>query len=82
MKNKLNEKALGYAAAIVSAIFMLILSILGKFNVYSGATDMMQEMHMFYSLSPLGMISGMIEAAIISFVIIYLFGIFYNNLNK
>jgi len=66
---QLSPMALGCASAIVSAVIMLLLGILGNLGIYSGAVSMMQEMHMFFSLSLGGIILGMIEAAIISFVV-------------
>jgi len=74
----LNALALGYAGAIISAICMLLLGILGNMGLYTGAVAMMSEWHMFFSLSIGGIIGGMIEAAIISFVILYAFAIVYN----
>lgn len=76
---KLNALALGYAAAIVAAVIMLLLGILGNLGIYTGAVDMMRQWHMFFSLSIVGIIAGMIEAAVISFVFVYIFGWFYNR---
>lgn len=77
---KLNALALGYTGAIISGVLMLLLSLLGKLGFYSGAVMHMAEWHMFYSLSLLGIIGGIIEAAIISFVFFYIFAIVYNML--
>lgn len=77
---RLNILALGYAAAIVSAVVMLLLGILGNLGIYRGAVEMMKEWHMFFSLSPAGIIGGMIEAAVISFVFACFFGWVYNKL--
>lgn len=77
---KLNALALGYAAAIVAAAIMLLLGILGNLGIYVGAVDMMRQWHMFFSLSIGGIIAGMVEAAIISFVLVYIFGWLYNKL--
>lgn len=81
MKN-LNELNFGFAGAIISAICMLLLGILGIWNVgiYTGAVNMMQNTHMFFSLSVGGIILGMIEVAIIGFVSLYLFALIYNKL--
>lgn len=78
-KAKLNSLALGYAAAILAAIIMLLLGILGNIGVYTGAVDMMAQWHVFFSLSIGGIIAGMVEAAIITFVFVYLFGFIYNK---
>lgn len=78
-KTRLNAVAVGYAAAIVSAVGMLLLGILGNSGMYAGAAGMMQQAHMFFSLSMVGIITGMIEAAVISFVVGYSFGWLYNK---
>lgn len=74
----LHATYLGYAGAVVSAIIMLALGILGNLGIYTGAVAMMQEWHLFFSLSVMGIIGGMIESAIVSFVILYLFALIYN----
>ena len=78
-KAKLNSLALGYAAAILAAIIMLLLGILGNIGVYTGAVDMMQQWHIFFSLSIGGIIAGMVEGAVATFVFVYLFGFIYNK---
>jgi hypothetical protein len=80
MNDKMNAFAFGAAAAIVAAIGMLLLGILGNLGIYSGAVSMMSQWHMFFSLTPLGILSGMIEAAVITFVFIYILGLIYNKL--
>jgi hypothetical protein len=79
MAEKLNELALGYAGAIVSAACMLLLGLLGSIGLYMGAVGMMSQWHMFFSLDIVGIITGMIEAAIIGFVFLYAFGWVYNK---
>lgn len=78
-KTGFNVLALGYAGAIVAAICMLLLSILAKLGIYTRAAVQMQKWHMFYSLSIGGIITGIIEAAIIFFIFLYLFGWVYNK---
>ncbi len=78
-KAKLNSLALGGAGAILAAVIMLLLGILGNIGVYTGAVDMMQQWHMFFSLSIGGIIAGIIEGAVVSFVFVYLFGLIYNK---
>jgi hypothetical protein len=75
---KLNAIALGLAAAIIAAAGMLLLGILGNLGIYMVAVRMMEEWHMFFNLTPLGIIGGMIEAAIISFIFVYAFGWVYH----
>ena len=74
----LNALALGYAGAIVSAACMLLLGVLMNLGLYTGAGMMMREWHMFFSPSFGGILGGMLEAAIISFVILYTFALVYN----
>lgn len=76
---KLNSLALGYAAAIIAAVCMLLLGILGNLEVYTGAVEMMQEWHVFFDLSVVGIIIGMIEAAVVSFISVFIFGWIYNR---
>lgn len=79
MNTKLNPLALGYAGAVVSALGMFVMWLLGTAGFYMEAVMMMQGWHMFFSLSVLGLIGGVIEAAVFSFVILYLFGWLYNR---
>ena len=80
-KTKLRSLTLAGSAAIVAAVVMLLLGILGNIGVYTGAVEMMQQWHMFFSLSIGGIIAGMFEAAIITFVFIYLFAFLHNRLS-
>ena len=75
----LNPLAFGYAGAITSAGAMLLLSIFGSLGFYTGAMMQMMKWHMFLSPSPLGVVGGMIEAAVISFIFLYVFAIVYNK---
>ena len=68
---KVNALAAGYAGAIIAAASMLILGILGNLGIYTGAVAMMEQWHMFFSLSISGIIGGMAEAAVITFVFVY-----------
>ena len=65
----LNASAFGYAGAVISVACMLLLGILGILGLYTGAVAMMKGWHMFFSLSVAGIVGGMVEAAIIGFVI-------------
>jgi len=78
---RLNALALGYAAAIVSAIGMLLLGIFGNLGTYTFAVEQMMKWHMFFSLSIGGIIAGMIEAAVWGFIIAFIFGWIYNKFN-
>ena len=61
---------------------MLLLGILGNLGVYMGAVEAMMKWHMFFSLSVIGIIGGMIEAAIITFVFVYVIIWLYYKLAK
>lgn len=75
----MDKLALGYAGAIVSALLMLIIGILANFGLYTMGTQHMAEMHIFFSPTFGGIIAGMIEAAVSSFIILYAFGFVYNK---
>jgi len=79
MAEKLDALALACAVAIVSAAVMLLLGILGNIGIYTGAVEMMQQWHMFFSLSIAGIIAGMVEAALIGFVLGYTLVWLYNR---
>lgn len=80
MNMRLNETALSTAAAVVSAVVMLALGILANLGVYTGAAQAMAQWHMFFSLSPVGIVGGMIEAAVVVVVITYPFAWLYNKI--
>lgn len=79
MTQKLNALALGYASGIVFALTMLLIGILGNLGLYMDGFEAMQQWHVFFDLSILGIILGMIEAAVISFVIAWLIVLVYNK---
>ncbi|WP_255171326.1 hypothetical protein [Natrononativus amylolyticus] len=76
----LNVPALAFAGAIMAAAVMLLLGILANVGLYEGAAAMMMEWHMFFSLTFSGIITGMVEAAIITFVVLYVFSWIYNTI--
>lgn len=79
MAQKCNKLALGYAGAIVSAVVMLLLSIGAKLGIYVEAAEQMIKWHMFYSLGVVGTITGMVEAAITGFILLYTLAWVYNK---
>ncbi len=80
MHEKINTVAFGSAAAIIAAFSMLVLSVAGRLGIYTGAVEMSNQWHMFYSLTLFGTITGMVEAAIISFIFFFLFAWVYTKL--
>ena len=74
----LDALALAGAAAVVSAVVMLLLGMFGAIGVYEGAVGMMEQWHLFFEPTVVGTVAGMVEAAVISFVVIYAFAWLYN----
>ncbi len=79
MAQKLNELALSYATAMISAAGVLLLGIFGNLGVYTGASQLMMQGHMFFSLGIAGIITGMIEAAVWGFIGGWLIAYVYNR---
>lgn len=77
---RLDAAAFGYAGGILSAAIMLLLGILGNLGVYMQAVKQMQDWHMFFSLTAMGILGGIVEAAVVGFVLSYVFGLLYNSL--
>ena len=80
MNTKNHAFAASVAAAIVAAVLMLILGVFGNVGLYRGAVEVMQQWHMFFDLSARGIITGMVEGAIITFGIVYAFVWLYEKL--
>lgn len=75
----LNTHGLGIALAILSGIGMFILSLLGLSGRALKVVEMMQWHHIWYNLTAFGIIAGIIEAAVFSYVVGHLFGWLYNR---
>ena len=75
---RLDALALAEAAAVVSAVVMLLLGVFGAIGVYEGAVAMMGQWHLFFEPTVVGTVAGMVEAAVISFVLVYAFAWLYN----
>ena len=82
MNQQLQANALASAGAIVAAAGMLLLGIGATIGIYEGAAKMMQEWHLFFSFSVVGIVGGMIEAAIITYIFLYAFAWVYNRMVK
>lgn len=78
----LNSHALGLSAALLAGLCMLGLSLLGLAGAYTGAVEIMQQWHMWYSLTPLGIVLGIVEAGVVSYIVGWLFGFLYNKFAK
>jgi hypothetical protein len=59
---------------------MLLLGIGANGGIYVGAAEQMAKWHMFFSFSFGGIIAGMIEAAIITYIFLYAFAWVYNKM--
>lgn len=82
MNHKLDTMAFGLSGGMIAAACMLLLGVLGNLGIYEGAVEMMAQWHMFFSLSPAGIVAGMIEAFVISFVILVAGAFVYNRLTE
>lgn len=80
MKEKLNSAAFGLAAAIVAALIMAVIGTLSRFGIYTEAAQMMSSWHIFFDTTLLGIFAGMVEAAVSTFVLIYLFAVIHNQI--
>lgn len=78
-KIKFNALSLGYSVAIVSALGMLLFGIGANLGIYVGAAEQMARWHMFFSFNALGIITGMLEAAVHGFVWAWLVAFIYNK---
>ena len=79
---KLDSKALGWAAAAISAISMLVLGLLAMGGFYPEGFEVMKAFHLVFDKTHVGIILGMVEAAVLSYAWGYFFGVIYNKLAK
>ncbi len=80
MNQHLHANALGSTGAVISAAGMLLLGIGANIGIYEGAARVMQETHLFFTFSFIGIIGGMIEGAIVSYIFLYAFAWVYNRI--
>ncbi|GMU25717.1 hypothetical protein KJZ71_04375 [Patescibacteria group bacterium] len=78
--SKFDANKLALAGAITAALCMMLLSILNGLGLYQGATNQMMSWHMYYSPTVGGTVSGMVEAAVITYVVLFVFAWVYNAL--
>ncbi len=81
-KHTLSPLGLGYTVALLSALSMLLLGIAANLGIYVSAAEAMQQWHVFFDFTVLGIITGMIEAAVWGFIGGWLFGWVYNMFTK
>ena len=82
MPKKLQAKQLALTFAILSALFMLVLWLLANIGIYVTAAEMMADWHMFFDLSLTGLLAGMVEAVVVSFVLVIVFVWIYNKVGE
>lgn len=75
---RLDPAALAAAASTVAATVMLVLGLFGRIGVYTGAVEMMEAWHLFFRPTLAGTIAGMVEAAVVTFPLVWLFAWLYN----
>ncbi len=79
VRQSLNTQALAKAFAAFAAIGMTLMWLLGNAGLYLSAVNQMEAWHVLFNLSFMGLIGGVIEAAIWSYVLGYVFGWLYNK---
>jgi hypothetical protein len=76
--DRCNTNALGIAIGAVCALGMLVLSVVGLAGYGQEAVSAMQAWHIWYDLSVVGIIAGIIEAGIVGYIGGFLIAWFYN----
>ena len=76
---KLSPNGIGLAAGILSALCMLVMGVLAMNGVYEEAFVMMKTMHIWFDATVLGVVLGMVEAFVFSYVVGALFALLYNK---
>ena len=51
-------------------------------GLYVSAAEQMSKWHMFFNLTVIGLVSGMIEAGVISFLLVYSFATVYTMITQ
>lgn len=78
-KQTLSVLGLGYALGAVRFAVVLVISILGLLGYASEAVSLLTSLHFTFSLTPLGIISGLVETTLWGFIMGLLFGWAYNR---
>ena len=79
---KIHINAWALTGALTSSLFMLILSLVNEFGLYTSATREMMKWHMYYSPTVQGTVLGMIEAGVLAYIVIYVFLTLHKYLEK
>jgi len=78
---RINPYALGYSLGILSELFTLVISILGKFGYALSWVEFYKGMLIMYSLKITGIILGTAESALCGLIFGFLLGWLYNKLS-
>lgn len=78
-RQNLNTQALAKALAALAAITMAVMWLLGNAGLYLSAVDQMATWHVLFNLSFIGLLGGVFEAAVWSYIFGYVFGVLYNK---
>ena len=70
---------LGYAFALIRAVVVLVVAVLGKLGFAAGAVSLVESIHFTFSLTPAGIVAGMAETALWGFLGGLLFSWIYNK---
>lgn len=77
---KLNPFALAYTFSILCPLALLTISLIAKYTGYLlGAINTLQNFYLEYSLSTLGIVTGMIQASVYGIIFGLAFGYLYNK---
>lgn len=77
---KLDAHKLALASALTSALFMVLLSLGSGMGLYSNMASQMQSWHMWYMPTFGGTLTGLIEAAILTYIFVWIAASIYNRL--
>ena len=75
---EINALSLGFALAVLYAACMLVVAVCAKLGVYKKAAEMLQQFHIYFTLSTRGIILGMIEGGVWGFILGLAAGLLYN----
>lgn len=81
MKN-LNANVVGLSAGILAAVGMLIIGVLAYFGVYMDGFEAMKAWHIWFDATLVGILLGIVEAFVLTYVVGFLFAWLYNKLAK
>lgn len=81
-KTAISAQPIAVTAAVWSVLVMVVLWILGNVGLYVSAVESMIAWHMFFDLTFVGLMTGAIEAAVISLLAVYSFVWIHNVLTR